>query len=107
MWTNNAWYLQLVLWPEGGGPKRAGRPSASRVQQELRSLGPMAHADKVDEVDGAYVATVTLLGSQSVEAAVARLKANSTLFSQVELIDESMLADGSRVRTARLRLRLR
>ena len=107
VWTNNAWYLQLMLWPEGGGPKRAGRPSASRVQQELRSLGPMAHADQVDEVDGAYVATVTLLGSQSVEAAVARLKANSTLFSQVELIDESMRADGSRVRTARLRLRLR
>lgn len=107
VWSNNAWYLQLVLRPDAGGTARGWRPSVHRVQQELRNLGPMTHADKVDEVDGAYVATVTVLGSQRVEDAIARLKANSTLFSQVDVIDESMRADGSRVRTARLRLRLR
>ena len=107
VWSNNAWTLQLMLRPGGGGAAQDWRPSAHRVQQELRSLGPMAHADKVDEVGGAYVATVTLLGSQRVEDAIARLKANSTLFSQVDVIDESMRSDGSRLRTARLRLQLR
>lgn len=107
VWSNNAWTLQLLLRADGGGSKRDWRPSTHRVQQELRNLGPMATADKVDAVDGDYVATVTLLGTQRVEDAVARLKANSTLFSQVDVIDESMRADGSRVRTARLRLRLR
>lgn len=108
MWTNNAYYLQLLLWPGGKGPAAASRPSAHRVQQELlRAQDPMVSVRKVDDLGDGYVATLDLLGGATAESFVARLGANSVMFADIRVFSESQSAQSPGRRVARLGLVLR
>ncbi len=107
IWTNNTYYMQLTVWPEGTAAGRSWRPSVLRVEHELRSLRPLATVDKVSDVGSAYVASISMLGSENLDVAIARIKANSNMFGAVDVIGDSMRADASRSRTVQLRLHLR
>lgn len=108
VWTNNAYYLQLLVWPSGKGPAAASRPSTHRVQQELlRAQDPMVTVRKVDDLGDGYVATVDIVGGATVESYVARLGANSGMFSDIRVFSESASAQAPGRRVARLGLVLR
>lgn len=108
IWTNNAYHLQILVWPDGQGLAGTQRPSTHRVQQELlRAQDPMVTVRKVDDLGDGYVATVDIVGGATVESYVARLGANSGMFSDIRVFSESASAQAPGRRVARLGLVLR
>ncbi len=108
LWTNNAYHMEILVWPEGGGPGNAWRPSVHRVEQELLKMAnPMVDVAKVETSGDTYIATLKLLGQETPENVIARLQANSSFFSEIALINESVSLAAPKVRVAQLRLRLR
>lgn len=108
VWSNNAYHMEILVWPEGGGPGNAWRPSVHRVEQELRKMAnPMVDVAKVETSGDAYLATLKLLGQETPENVIARLRANSSLFSEIALVNESVSLAAPKVRETQLRLRVR
>lgn len=106
--SNNVYHMEILVWPEGGGPGDAWHPSVSRVEQEILRMGnPMVDVKKVDDVGDAYVATLNILGHEPAENIVARLRTTTSIFSEIALISESVRADQPKIRIAQLRLRVR
>ena len=108
MWSNNGYHMEVLFWPEGGGPANVWRPSVHRVEQEIRKLGNvMVDVTKVEDIDGAYVATLSILGQEPVEKIVAQLRTTTNMFSELVLVSEWVRVDQPRIRFAQLRLRVR
>jgi len=108
IWSNNAYYLSMLVQPTRSTAGKPVRPSSHRVQQEMDKIHhPMVDVTKV-EIDGdAYIATLNILGQVTTEHIIARLQANSTLFSNIETLSDTPRADTPNLRVAQLRLHLR
>jgi len=108
MWSNNQYAMELLV----GAPTPAAagggwHPSVFRVQQEIeRMQHPMVSVRRVSESDTEYVAELDVLGGVPVDAILQRLRANSTLFGEIALIDDTSDAEHANLRHVRLRLRL-
>lgn len=109
IWSNGAYHLELLVWPAGTAAGQVGQPSAHRVQQEIdqKLQHPLVVVRRVDTVAEGYLATLDFLGTDTPADVIARLQRNSTMFAEIQLVNESARADAPRVRVAQLRLRLR
>jgi hypothetical protein len=107
IWSNNAYYMEFLIW-SGSADGRPSRPSALRIESELqRSLPPLVDVATVKRNGDDYIASININGSASIKDAITRLKANSKIFAQIDLIDENARADAPQIRVARLKLRVR
>lgn len=107
IWSDNAYVLQLLVRP-GDGTGSPSRPSAHRVQQEiLRMQHPLVDVTKVVDAGDAYVATLNILGQETLPNILARLRANTRMFGEIDVLGETVSPATPGLRVAQLSLRLR
>ena len=70
-----------------------------------RTLPGAAGIDKIVASKNGYVVTLNLHASTSVADIVRRVELNSTLITEMDLVDEAIPA-GARIRVARLQVRV-
>lgn len=108
IWSNSVYELQLLVRPSSSRTGGPGRPSAYRVQQELlRMRHPLVDVTKVIDAGDAYVATLNILGQDSMESIVTRLRRNTDMFGDIVVLQDAARPDTPRLRVAQLQLRLR
>ena len=106
IWSNNGYSMQFLFGTVDEGSKPTWRPSVMRVQQEIeRMQHPMVSVAKVERDDGAYVATLDVLGGESTEMILKRLHLNTTMFADIAVLDD-VPSERRNLRHVRLRLRL-
>ena len=104
IWSNNGYSMQFLFGIGDGASTPAWRPSVMRVQQEIeRMQHPMVSVAKVEEDDGAYVATLDVLGGESTEMILKRLHLNTTMFTDITVLDD-VPSERRNLRRVRLRL---
>lgn len=105
-WWNNAYHMELLIRPSGAIATSPARPSAFRIEQELqRTLPGAAVIDKIVASKNGYVVTLNIHDSTSIADIVRRVELNSTLITEMDLVDEAIPA-GARIRVARLQVRV-
>jgi hypothetical protein len=108
IWSNNAYRMELLVWPRGTASAPAARPSILRVEHEVRRLcPPLVDVQEVQTLGGGYVVALSLMDQTSVDDLAARIKAHAPLFREVAVLGESSRPEAPRRRTARLLLTLR
>ena len=105
VWSNNGYSMQFVFGAGKGDATPAWHPSAFRVQQEIeRMQHPMVSVGQVDDQGGAYIATLDVIGMEPTEMILKRLRLNTTMFRDIEVLDDTPT---ERRNLRRLRLSLR
>jgi hypothetical protein len=108
IWSNNAYRMELLVWPRGTASAPAARPSILRVEHEVRRLcPPLVDVQEVQTLGEGYVVALSLMDQTSVDDLVARIKAHAPLFREVAVLGESSRPDAPKQRTARLLLTVR
>jgi len=103
---NNAYHMELLIRPAGAVATSPARPSAFRIEQDLQRVLPgVAVIDKIVASKNGYVVTLNIHDSTSIADIVRRVELNSTLITEMDLIDEAIPA-GARIRVARLQVRV-
>ncbi|TAH44148.1 MAG: hypothetical protein E6Q43_02410 [Dokdonella sp.] len=88
VWSNNDYSFEFLIRTGDADDGRASRPSLLRVGKELRDLAwPLAQFGEVTAADTGFEATFQLEQPHSAEALVERLKANSRLLGEFELVE--------------------
>ena len=104
VWSNNGYSMQFLFAVGEGASKAAWHPSALRVQQEIeRMQHPMVSVSKVEDEDDAYIATLDVLGGESTDLILQRLRMNTTMFADIAVLDE-VPSERRNLRHVRLRL---
>ena len=104
VWSNNGYSMQFVFAAGTGEATPAWHPSAFRVQQEIeRMQHPMVSVSKVEDQGDAYVATLDVIGMESTEMILKRLRLNTTMFRDIEVLDDTP-TELRNLRHVRLRL---
>ena len=103
IWSSNGYSMQFLFAPDAAAA--AGwRPSVFRVQHEIeRMQHPMVSVSQVDDLGDAYVATLDVLGAESTEMILKRLRLATTMFRDIEVLDD---VPSERRNLRKLRLRL-
>lgn len=108
IWSNNAYGMELLVWPRGTASAPAARPSILRVEHEVRRLcPPLVGVQEVQTLGEGYVVALSLMDQTSVDDLAARIKAHAPLFREVAVLGESSRPDAPKLRTARLLLTVR
>jgi hypothetical protein len=108
IWSNNAYGMELLVWPRGTVSAPAARPSILRVEHEVRRLcPPLVDVREVQTLGEGYVVALSLMDQTSVDDLAARIKAHAPLFREVAVLGESSRPDAPKLRTARLLLTVR
>jgi hypothetical protein len=108
IWSNNAYGMELLVWPRGTASAPAARPSILRVEHEVRRLcPPLVDVQEVQTLGEGYVVALSLMDQTSVDDLAARIKAHAPLFREVAVLGESSRPDAPKLRTARLLLTVR
>lgn len=104
IWSSNGYSMQFLFGGQEGDAVPGGRPSAFRVQQEIeRMQHPMVSVSKVEENGDAYIATLDVLGGESAETVLKRLRLNTSMFRDIEVLDDTP-TERRNLRHVRLRL---
>ena len=104
IWSNNGYSMQFLFGTAGDAARPGWRPSVMRVQQEIeRMQHPMVSVGKVDDQGDAYIATLDVLGAESTEMILKRLRLNTTMFRDIEVLDDTP-TERRNLRHVRLRL---
>lgn len=108
VWSNNQYAMELLIGATTPAAAGGGwHPSVLRVQQEIeRMQHPMVSVRKVTEAEADYIADLDVLDGVPVDAILQRLRANSTLFGDIALIEDTSDATHANLRHVRLRLRV-
>ncbi len=107
IWTNNQYYMQVLFGGTDGDLKRAWHPSEFRVLHEIEKIQhPMVSVSKVEDTGDTYIATLDVIGSESTETILKRLHLTTTMFSAIEVLDDTPHATARNLRIVRLRLTL-
>ena len=107
IWTNSQYYMEFAFAAATGAGASGWHPSVFRVEQELERLRrPMVSVRKVSEADGAYVAELEVIGDEAVDTILAGLRANTTMFRDIAVLDDTPQADRRNLRVVRLRVRV-
>jgi len=105
IWSNNQYFMEFLF---GADPDaaRGWHPSVFRVQQEIDRLrSPMVSVRKVEDAGDGYVAELDVIGSESLVPLLQRLRAGTSIFRDVELLDDAEQTDRRNLRLVRLRLK--
>ncbi len=106
VWSNNGYSMQFVFGAGKGDATPAWHPSAFRVQQEIeRMQHPMVSVGQVDDEGGAYIATLDVIGMEPTEMILKRLRLNTTMFRDIEVLDDTP-TERRNLRRVRLSLRI-
>ena len=106
IWSSNQYSLQFLFAAEGA-EKRSWHPSEFRVQHEIeRMQHPMISVSKVEDTADGYLATLSVIGPESVETILQRLRLNTTMFGKIEVLDDTPHPSARNLRIVRLRLSL-
>ena len=91
VWSNNQYAMELLIGATTPAAAGGGwHPSVLRVQQEIeRMQHPMVSVRKVTEAEADYIADLDVLDGVPVDAILQRLRANSTLFGDIALIEDT------------------
>lgn len=103
VWSNNTYYLELLIRPAGANGGSTTRPSAFRIEQDMQRFFDVKNV--TDSEDG-YVVTLNIFDATPIADVVRRVQLNSILIGTMELVEESTQA-GSKIRVARFKVRLR
>lgn len=102
VWSANNWSMQAQI--STGDAQPGWHPSGFRVQHEIeRMQHAMVSVSKVEDAGEAYIATLDVIGAEPSELILKRLRLNSTMFDEIEVIDD-MPTDRRNLRRVRLRL---
>ena len=89
VWSNNGYGMQFQFDETGSGSDPRWRPSAFRVQKDIeRMQHPMVSVGKIERDGDAYVARLDVLGGESTETVLKRLRLGATLVRTVAVIDD-------------------
>lgn len=104
IWSNNGYSMQFLFAAGKGESAQGWHPSEFRVQQEIeRMQHPMVSVSKVDDEGDAYIATLDVLGGESTDLILQRLRMNTTMFADIVVLDE-VPSERRNLRHVRLRL---
>lgn len=107
IWSNNGYSMQFVFTAAEGDAKSAWHPSEFRVLHEIERIQhPMISVSKVEDTGDVYIATLDVIGSESTETILKRLHLTTTMFSAIEVLDDTPHATARNLRIVRLRLTL-
>ena len=107
IWSNNQYFMQILLAGADGAGKRGWHPSGFRVQHEIeRMQHAMVSVSKVEDAGEAYIATLDVIGLEPVEMILKRLRLNTTMFEQIEVLDD-LPTERRNLRQVRLRLTMK
>lgn len=105
IWSNNGYSMQFLFGTSTGDTNAAWHPSEFRVQHEIeRMQHPMVSVSKVDDEGAAYVATLNVIGMESTDTILKRLRLSTTMFRDIEVLGESPHPSARNLRELRLRL---
>ena len=108
IWTNNSYHLRLLVKTRRADSEKSIKYSAYQVQQEMQRMNhPMVYVAGVLEQNGAYLATLQVLDQTSVESIISRLKVNSDLLMEAQLVREYVSFERPKLRIVELRVRVR
>lgn len=106
IWTNNQYFMEFLFGADAGAAARGWHPSVFRVQHEIdRLCPPMISVRKVEDAGDGYVAELDVIGDESPAPLLQRLRAGTTMFRDVELLDDAAQTDRRNLRRVRLRLK--
>lgn len=106
VWSNNGYSMQLLFAAAGSDAQAAWHPSGFRVQHEIeRMRHPMVSVSDIEDAGAAYIATLDVIGPEPVDLILKRLRMNSTMFEQIEVLDDAP-TQRRNLRQVRLRLTL-
>ncbi|MCC6560887.1 MAG: hypothetical protein IT478_05985 [Xanthomonadales bacterium] len=107
IWSNNGYSMQFRFGAGGGDVKAGWHPSVFRVQHEIeRMQHPMVSVSKVEVNGDVYVATLDVIGPESTEMILKRLRLNTTMFVGIEVLDD-LPTERRNLRQVRLRLTMK
>ncbi len=102
VWSANSWSMQAQI--STGDAQPGWHPSGFRVQHEIeRMQHPMVSVSKVEDAGEAYIATLDVIGPESTEMILKRLRLNTTMFAGIEVLDDTP-TERRNLRQVRLRL---
>jgi len=105
VWSANSWSMQALI--STGDAQPGWHPSGFRVQHEIeRMQHPMVSVSKVEDVGEAYIATLDVIGPESTEMILKRLRLNTTMFAGIEVLDDTP-TERRNLRQVRLRLTMK
>ncbi len=108
VWSNNSYSFVMQMQSTRAESQKSIKLSANRVLHEMQTINhPMVYAAKVIEQDGAYVATLEVLEGVSAKEIIARIKRNSNLVADAQLVREFTDSQRPKLRIVELKVRLR
>ncbi|WP_257386047.1 hypothetical protein [Tahibacter caeni] len=106
VWSNNQYYMEFLFGIAPGITARGWHPSVFRVQHEIDRLrSPMISVRGIKDADDGYIAELDVIGSESVDPLLQRLRTNTTMFRAIEVLDDVPQTDRRNLRVVRLRLK--
>lgn len=107
IWSNNQYYMQILFDAAGGDARRAWQPSEFRVQHEIERIQhPMVSVSKVEDEGETYIATLDVIGAESTEMILKRLRMATSMFDEIDVLDDTPHPAARNLRIVRLRLTL-
>lgn len=104
VWSNNGYTMQFVFGAGKGEATPAWHPSVFRVQQEIeRMQHAMVSVSEVEDQGDYYVATLDVIGMESTEMILRRLRLATTMFREIEVLEDAA-TERRNLRRVRLRL---
>ena len=108
VWSANRWSMQALLTSNASSESTGWHPSGFRVQHEIdRTSPPMVSVREVEDAGDHYIATLSVIGSESPDTILQRLRANSQMFDEITVLDDGPDYRSRNLRAVRLRLTLR
>ncbi len=103
---NRTYHMELLIRPVGAVATSPARVSVFRIERELERTLPMtAVIDGIVVTRNGYVVTLKIYDSTSIADIVRRVQLNSTLITEMDLVEEARPA-GTQLRVARLQVRV-
>jgi hypothetical protein len=108
IWSNNSYNFTMLIQSTRAANQKSIKLSANRVLREMQTIShPMVYATGVIEQDDEYLATLQVLEDVSAQDIITRLKRNSSLVTDAQLVREFASPQTPKLRIVELRVRLR
>ena len=108
VWSSNSWSMQALISSGSANAASGWHPSGFRVQHEInRMQHPMVDVREVEDAGDHYIATLSVIGSESPETILKRIRMNTRMFDEIIVLDDAPDYRSKNLRAVRLRLTLK